>query len=189
MPKRFGEGAEVVCYQESSARRAMRDGVASINLKEEKLLPPRRFAKPLAHIILGEPLREPFGKQVKTPLRKALITYASGKASWLRKIIAFVRIIRLCKKYPLPTRDNCYYGNTFVLMDIWDRFFKKYYNPDHIPLFQAMRDLTCAEMEHDIHYAWLMNWFVEELIKEVDAGNFILNDKTKPFPQEKCWKE
>jgi len=188
---------EVVFYDENPVRQKLKDGDSYINLKDCKgtsnnpvNLPEvpvaNKYPRPLAFIIGFYPLRSYFIKEVKNPLRLALINLA-GKMSWWGKLKTTVEIIHLCRKFPKANRKNCFYHNTHVLMDIFDHFFKHYYHKPRLEMFKAVRDALLPTLEYDAHYAWIMNWFAEEIAKEIQTGNWKLNEE--PFPQKKCWRE
>ncbi len=157
----------IVFTQPDPVLRAMRDGKTSFNTKDCVVSPQVKHQRPLSFIMLHAPFREYIINKVKAPLMKALIMAA--------------------KQLPKATKDNTYYHNTHVLMDIFDRFFEHFYNPNRLPMMKAARDILLAEIEHDIHYAWILNWFAEQVTEEIKKGNWQLNDKG--FPQTGCWKE
>lgn len=145
---------------------SMRDGASRIDLKG--YFKPEGRPLPLAQVMLGSLLRNYIIRKVKAPLRKAIVLAA--------------------KRLPKPTRENTYYHNTHVLMDIFDRFFERYYHRPNMDMMHAARDILLAEIEHDPHYRWILNWFVRELADEVNKGNWKSNESIE-FPNKGCWRE
>ena len=145
--------------------KAMRDGAGHIDLNEYSN--PIGRPLPLAQVMLGSLLRNYIVRAVKAPLRKAIVLAG--------------------KRLPKPTRENTWYHNTHVLMDIFDRFFEHYYLKQNMDMMKAARDILLAEIEHDPHYRYLFNWFMQEIAKEVNNGNWKPNDTA--FPNPDSWKE
>jgi len=100
--------------------------------------------------------------KVKKPLKKAIVELGRG-GSWLGMFIALIQIIRIAKRYPKPTRENCLHSNTHRLFDIRDKFFE--YNDGQKPLWEAAFKLLIAEYEHDPHYQSRFDWMLEEIAK------------------------
>ncbi|KKM07892.1 hypothetical protein LCGC14_1729380 [marine sediment metagenome] len=145
-------------------QKALRDGASHIDLNDYSK---GRKPLPLAQVMLGPMLRHYIVRAVKAPLRKAIILAG--------------------KRLPKPTRENTYYHNTHVLMDIFDRFFERYYFNPNMDMMKAARDILLAEIEHDPHYRYLLNWLVQELAKEVNNDNWKSNDTE--FPNPDSWKD
>lgn len=147
--------------------KALRDGETHIDLKGYFHPKEGERPLPLAQVMLGSLLRNYIIRKVKAPLRKAIVLAA--------------------KRLPKPTRENTYYHNTHVLMDIFDRFFERYYCKPNMDMMLAARDILLAEVEHDPHYRWILNWFVQDIVNEVNKGNWKPNDTE--FPNKDCWEE
>ncbi len=156
---------KVVFPNNDPMMQAMRDGAGSIDMNE--YLEPKERPLPLTHIMLGGLMRNYMVSKVKKPLMDSLI-----KGS---------------KLFPEATRENTYNHNTHVLMDIFDEFFKHYYNPNRKPMMEAAERVTLAEIEHDIHYAWILNYFAERIHDKINSGDWLLNEPG--FPMKGCWKE
>jgi len=162
-----GDLRNVVFTQPDPVLKAIRDGKSHIIMKNCTVSPQVKHQRPLSFIMLHAPFREYIIKAVKAPLMKAIILAA--------------------KQLPKATMDNTYYHNTHVLMGIFDKFFKHFCNSSRLEMMQAGRDILLAEVEHDIHYAWILNWFAKEIADEVNKGNWKLNDEEFPIPN--CWIE
>lgn len=104
----------------------------------------------------------------------------------LRKVLVLV-MKRLVMREGTVTKEKTTLRNTHSLLDIRERFFSHYINSSRMDLMQAAWELFPFEHEHDSHYRWLFYWLLKELIKEIEAGKFILPDE--PFPDAGCWKE
>lgn len=83
--------------------------------------------------------------KVKKPLMKAIVT--------------------LVGRYPKPTRENCINPNTYILMDIRDKFLECESNPSRKALFEAAFKLLIAEYEHDPYYRYRLDWVLEQLME------------------------
>jgi len=86
-----------------------------------------------------------------------------------------------------PTRGNCEERNTLILMDIIDRFFEKFVCPGRVELYRAALEIALAEIEHDPVPAFVLNFFAEEIHKEIASGNWKLNNGG--CPQAGVWRE
>lgn len=184
--RKAGEEKCVIFFNDDSVMRAFRDGERHIDLSDYYKKPLQNHPKPLAHILLRGLLRDYIINKVKAPLMKAIILAAKLPGS--RLCAPLVKAVLLAsKRLPLPRRENCYANNALVLMTVWERFFTHFYGGDRLPMMKAARDISIAEIEHDIVYDWFLNWFIKEIIKEVEAGNWQLNNK--PFPIPGNWVE
>lgn len=74
-------------------------------------------------------------------------------------------IVRLATRYPPPMRDTVEHPNTFILLDIRDKFFEHEDNPDRDALFQAIWRIFIVEYEHDPYYRWRIDWVLDEIRK------------------------
>ncbi len=83
-------------------------------------------------------------KNIKAPLFEAIVLYGM--------------------MYPEPTHENVRHKNTHILLDIQDEFFKYYTNKRNIPLFKAAFKILIVEYDHDQHYGWILDWFLEMLV-------------------------
>lgn len=81
-------------------------------------------------------------------------------------------IVRSIRRYPEPTRKNVRKLNTFVLMDMWDEFFKYETNTRRLPLFRAIERLSIGEYEHDKYYSARMDWFLSKLVRKYISGEW-----------------
>jgi len=121
----------------------------------------------LRHQMLGQLKRRFIIDKVKTPLYCAINLAA--------------------KLYPKATKRNTQYHNTHVLMDIFDRFFENFICDSRRELFESARTILLAEIEHDVVYAFILNYFAEEIAKEINNGNWLPNNKECPQPG--IWRE
>jgi len=109
--------------------------------------------------------------KVKAPLMNALVAF--GNSSFLGRIKLITNIARLIKRYPVPTKENTNYKNTHTTLDIIDKFFLLHKIKDRDPLFRAGYRLVVDEFEHDGHYGSVRDWWIEEIIKAILAGNWL----------------
>jgi hypothetical protein len=162
--KGIGESDKIKTPLPDPVMKAFRDGATHFDLKE--YYEPKGRPLPLAQVMLGSFLRGYIVRMFKAPLRKAIILAG--------------------KRLPKPTRENTYYHNTHVLMDIFDRFFARYHHKPNMPMLLAARDIFLAEIEHDPHYRWILNWLLQEIVTEVNKDNWKFNDTE--FPNPDCWR-
>jgi len=100
-------------------------------------------------------------------LRKRRHYFINKVKAPLMKVLVFI-----ANKYPEPTRENTRKKNTHVLLDVWDDFFKYERNKSKDSLFHAIRKVIVGEYEHDGYYAQRMDWFLEELVKKYNSGEW-----------------
>jgi hypothetical protein len=74
-------------------------------------------------------------------------------------------IVKYCKRYPEPTRENTTRHNTHILLNIRDKFFSYETNRGRRELFEAAWRMLIAEYEHDRYYGDLFDWLIEEISK------------------------
>jgi len=97
-------------------------------------------------------------------------------------------IILAAKLLPArPTRKNCREHNTRILYDIRERFLEGVINPRLHKLYEASLDIILFEMEHDVVEMFVLNYFAEEIAKEINNGNWIPNNGGCPQPG--IWRE
>ena len=110
---------------------------------------------------------------VKEPLMNALLLAAE-----LGKTIPKKAIMLAAKLLPIkPERSNCRFILTFNIMEIWDEFFENYNCPTRKLLFEAFRDLSLAELEHDEHYKLMVEWFIKKIVERVNDGRLTLRQE------------
>ena len=146
--------------------------------------PPRKV-KPLSHQMLRGPMRDYIIHKVKAPLLDAIIKL-SKRNSWLARILLLIEIIRLTKRYPKVTRENCLNSNTLILFDTFDKFLEYEDNPGRIELFRSFFKLAKGEYEHDPSYRARMNFLIEELVEATLDGKWLPRGNDKPIDN---WKE
>jgi len=126
---------------------------------------PNLTSNKIKHIILHNPLRQYFIKQVKEPL--------------LRVIIA------LAGKYPKPTKANTDTLIAHTLLDIFAEFHK--FNKVKPELFHAAERVFVDEIEHDSVYTDLFQVFLEYIIEAILGGKWEARRLNKPA--ERYWSE
>lgn len=137
------------------------------------------------HMVLGlskeiiKDRRQYYINKVKTPLMRV--------------------IIKLCMRYPVPTKENCKWPNAHALIDVWCEFFQYEDNPAHPDpekhpdfgreaLFRAIERITICEYEHDHYYRDRMDWFVEKLVEKYLSGEWHPRMPIRP-DRRVCWDE
>jgi len=115
------------------------------------------------HDILRE-RRQYFIDKVKAPLMKAILIISN--------------------RYPEPTRESTKKQMSHILLDIWDEFDK--HNTARKPLFKAIRRILICEVEHDNFYSQRMTWFLGELLKRCQSGEW---PKLQPWCPMDCWND
>jgi len=158
---------------------AMRDGDGSIDF-----MPPDRS---YSNIILAPPLRGYFIK-LKRHLWKAIIKLAdqhikqrlNGKEIGQTPLSKVVKV--MVKLLPEPTKQNSDALNAHVM----DRIFEKFltyvtFKPD---MFREAFKLIKFELGHDKAYDESFQLLIEEIIKEILAGNWKVREE-EPHPM--CW--
>ena len=73
-----------------------------------------------------------------------------------KAIIAYASIL------PEPTKENCIYPNTHILLDIRDEYFKYADNPTKDKLERAVWKIFITEYEHDHYYGDRISFGIEK---------------------------
>ena len=90
-------------------------------------------------------------------------------------------IVKLATKYPPPMRDTVEHPNTFILLDIRDKFFEYEDNKGRDALFRALWRILIVEYEHDPYYRYRLDWILEQILES--------DWQPRKIHREKCWKE
>lgn len=124
-----------------------------------------------------------------TSLRDKMLT-----GMWREYVIDKVKaplykaIILAAKLLPAkPTKENCHWRNTHIVMDIFDRFLEDFTWENRKDLFKAARDILVSEIEHDPAYASILSYFAEAIAVEIEKGNWMKNSSKDKFIG--LWKE
>lgn len=125
-------------------------------------------------------MREHVIKNIKAPLRKALIT---GKTfSQVMKTLSLV-----IKRLPEVTKGNTAFKKTHNIANIEDRFFQYEDNLGREDMFRAVIKLLKAEIEHDgFYYGVRYDWWLEQHIIMVLTGEWLTRLEGEPTT---CWQE
>ena len=103
--------------------------------------------------------------QIKEPMVKAFIALGE-KPSFFKKLRLIWGIMKLIKKFPEPTKENCVFPNTRRLIDIRDKFFEFEDEGDsRIPCYRALWKLLIIEYEHDGDKRHRIDWILEQILK------------------------
>jgi len=127
-----------------------------------------------------------FVKRVKAPLMKSINFISLGKFSYVMAMWHAFKIIRLCMKYPEPTKDNCKNPDALVMMDIWDEFFEWEDNPYRAPFFKLVRRISVGTLEHCDYDSQRISWWLMKLTKAYMDGKWQPHLPCTPFA---CWKD
>lgn len=131
-------------------------------------------------------------KLVKAPntlMHEMLVTYRDYVIYIVKKPLMDMIILtgkRFQKKFKV-TRDNLRYDNSFVLLDFWDLFFQYDKTEARKNMFEALRDISVSENEHDFHYAFRFQFLIEFIIKAILDGKWLPRPENTPYP--KYWGE
>ena len=130
--------------------------------------------------------RNYFIRKVKAPLMKSINFISCGKFGYVMAIWHAFQIIRLCMKYPEPTRDNCKTPDALVMLDIWDEFFKWEDNPYRDPFFKLVRRISVGTLEHCDYDSQRISWWLMKLSLAYMDGKWQPHLPCTPFA---CWKD
>jgi len=129
--------------------------------------------------------RKYFIHDVKDPLNKALLKIGKS-VSKITLILALIEIIRMARKFPVPTKENTRKTNTHVLLGIWDEFFEYEHNPGRKYLFEGLKRLSIGMFEHSSYYTQRGNWWVKKLAEKVQSKEW---KPDAPWNPSGCWLE
>jgi len=144
------------------------------------------FSKSYANLMLVQH-RNYIIQHVKAPLQKSIENIGKARLSWWKRLLLFIELLRHIKKYPPVTRENARRANSFVLMDIFDRFLRYENNAGRKPLFEAIFKVWLGEGEHDGYYDSRENFILEQIIIAILNGDW--KPRSKGMPWAKHWNE
>jgi len=121
--------------------------------------------------MLSEPLRDYVIKDIKRPLRKVL------------ELV----VRRFRSKFGIITPDRVTFRVTRNLMGIWDKVLSCHRNPGRDGIFQAARDVSLWEVEHDPYYRHIVEVMAEVLVEQVLAGEW--EPRPEGYPYHQWWDE
>jgi len=130
--------------------------------------------------------REYFKNQVKQPLREIFEEFAFKHPGFIRSIFLICKALWVARRYPEPTLGNVQKHNSKILLRIWDRFLQYEDNPNTEFIFSTIRRVMVDEYEHDDYESQRMDWFLEELVKAYNSGDWRPQAPWYPFG---CWTE
>ena len=81
-----------------------------------------------------------------------------NKGIFMKAIIAYANTL------PENTKENTCKPNTHRLIDAWDKVLGYYDCPQRNELMRAISKIHINEYEHDLHYASIMDFGIEELV-------------------------
>ena len=163
--------------------RAFRDGVGHINLNQKS-------GQMLHWQMLGATTRRKADLTMKNPLRLAIVEATSkgrGLFHYWRTFRAIWRIFKVCQLFPKPTRENCSYHNTFILLDIRDWFLGHFNWEPARPMFQSAFNMFINLYEHAGEYTDWFDVLVEKLVETYNTGNWEKRRSGRPIPR--YWRE
>ena len=131
--------------------------------------------------MLGLPYRQDVIERLKDPWRSAIMkitehggTLIAFKATW--------RMFRICRLYPVPTRENCHKPNTLVFLDLRDWFFS--HMRFRVTMFLGVWNMFINVYEH----AWEYSSIVDTLVaRSVEVYWYRLQNS--PTPRKRFWRQ
>jgi len=130
--------------------------------------------------------RQYFINQVKKPLMEGLEKFHKA-TSWWSKIRVIPQIVKSIRRYPTPTFENTNCANTHPTLKIIEKFNTYHHNSMRQPLFDAIFKIAVCEFEHDIYYADLRDWWVEQIILAILDGEW--QPRLENHPDPRWWRE
>lgn len=137
--------------------------------------------------MLGPQYRQEVIHTMKGPLRVAIEEVGCGKKgilNSLRTLRAVWQIFRICRRFPVPTRENSRNHNTIVLLELRDWFF------DHlnmrVPMFWSVWNMFINLYEHAGEYTDVFNVLIEEVVKIHNNGQWFKSGRGKPI--KRFWR-
>lgn len=101
---------------------------------------------------------------VKAVLLENIEKFGSGAGHWWDRLLMLVQMVRLIRKYPVPTKENTIFQNTHIYLDVQADFRKWHKNRGRQLLIDVGIRLLADECEHDGYYAFLYETFVVECL-------------------------
>uniref|UniRef100_A0A6M3LIU3 Uncharacterized protein n=1 Tax=viral metagenome TaxID=1070528 RepID=A0A6M3LIU3_9ZZZZ len=127
-----------------------------------------------------------FKDKVKAPLMKSVDFISCGKFGYCMAVWHAFQIVRLCMKYPEPTRENCKNPDSIVMLDTFEEFFKWERNEYRDPFFKLVRRIVVGTLEHCDYDSQRISWFLMKLTNAYMEGRWKPHLPCTPFI---CWND
>lgn len=121
-------------------------------------------------------------EMVKSPLLKGIVGFSAS--SWLGRIKTIIEVLKISRRFPIPTKAFTNVPNTHRLLELEEKFFEHEDNKGRNALFRAIWRIFIVVYEHDGYYRSRIDWIIGELTKMVNQGSWKQGDRPKRF-----WKE
>ena len=152
----------------------------------------------LGYQMLGPQTCQEYRDKMKDPLRLALQELGKGGIfSYYRKLKAVWDIFRVCKLWLVPTKENCTYPNSLVLLDIKEWFFAHLARNKNTPLymigaeraemFNSAWNMFINVYEHVAEWHDFFDAIVEKLVSIYNSGGWEKKQEGRPIPR--FWRE
>ncbi len=151
--------------------------------------PDARQEKLFAHKMLLPPLRQYVIKKIKDPLRKALI----ARQSFLNLVVVLITIIvvawRLRKHVGKVTKENSVFKNVHIMLDLAELVKQCHHNRGRDLMLNSFNEIGVAICAHDPYWRYIAFKMADYLIKQAEAGNWVMTDEPPPKVLAPCWDE
>jgi len=123
-------------------------------------------------------------EDIKAPMLDAIVAL-SGETGFFRKLRLIFAIIKLIKRFPEPTKENCVFPNSRRLIEIRDKFFELEGEASRVPIYRAIWKLLIVEYEHDGDKRHRIDWILEQ----IQQGKWETRAKGCPTRTYHHWNE
>ena len=92
----------------------------------------------------------------------------------------------LADNLPEPTKENTYYPNTKVIIELRDEFFSLENNPGRHKAFKAIWNFVIILYDYDRYYRHRIDWLIERIVRLVNLGLWQPRESQRPL---RHWRE
>lgn len=122
---------------------------------------------------------------VKAPLMQGLNALFDGSGGYSR-LKALWRAYKAMRELPEPTKENTYYPNTKLIIELRDEFFSLENNPSRHKAFRTIWNFVIILYDYDRYYRHRIDWVIEKMFKLVNMGLWQPRESQRPL---RHWKE